>query len=389
VRSQARLLAVAATGAIALGLVACGGSNDSAPAPGQPGGGGGGSGGSGQGGQLPTLAGTSITGAGATFPEPIYKLWAQQFQQQTQAQVNYQGIGSGGGIAQLTAKTVNFGATDVPMKPEELQEAEAKGGQVQHFPTVLGAVTVAYNVQGVQKGLKLDGPTIADMFLGKVKRWNDPAIAKLNPGVQLPSTPITVVHRSDESGTTGLFTQYLSEVSPQWKRQVGADKSVEWPTGTGGKGNPGVAAGVSRTNGAIGYVELTYALAENLTTALVENKAGRFVEPNLQSTSAAGEGLKLPADLRFTAINAPGPNAYPIASATFIIAYRDLCRNGNMDQTKARGVKAFLTYAMNQGQQTATQLKYAPLPADLKQKAVSAVDQLTCNGQPINLNQGQ
>src|SRR4051812_25797577 len=208
-----------------------------------------GSGGSGGGEQLHG----SIEGAGATFPEPIYKQWAQQFQGETGAQVNYQGIGSGGGIAQFTAKTVAFGATDVAMDDDELAAAK-KNGSVMHFPTVLGAVTVAYNVSGVGKGLKLDGPTVARIFLGEVKTWNDPAITKLNPGATLMDTPITVVHRSDESGTTGLFTRFLAETSPEWKGGPGEGKTVEWPTGTGGKGNPGVASAIGRSDGSIGYV---------------------------------------------------------------------------------------------------------------------------------------
>ncbi|HVS29017.1 MAG TPA: phosphate ABC transporter substrate-binding protein PstS, partial [Solirubrobacteraceae bacterium] len=248
--------------------------------------------------------------------------------------------------------------------------------------TVFGAVTVAYNLSGVPKGLKLDGATVANMFLGTVKKWNDPAIAKLNPSAKLPSTSITIVHRSDESGTTKLFTSFLQDYSPKWMSQVGSDKSVKWPTGTGAKGNDGVAAAIKQTQGALGYVEEAYALQNNFTTAAVKNKAGNFVAPSLASTTAAGAGLKVPADLRFSAINAPGPQAYPIATATFLLVYKDMCKAG-IAQDRANHVAAWLNYALGAGQQVAPKLQYAGLPAAILQQAKAKVAALQCNGSPL------
>jgi phosphate transport system substrate-binding protein len=323
----------------------------------------------------------TINGAGATFPQPVYDEWASRIKDSEGVTVNYQGIGSGGGIAQFTAGTVDFGATDAAMKPEELAAARKKGEPV-HIPTVFGAVTVAYNLPGVKKGLKLDGATVADIFLGKIKKWNDPAITKLNPGVKLPSTSITVVHRSDESGTTKLFTSFLAAYSKAWANGPGVDKTVKWPTGTGAKGNPGVAGGIKQTEGAIGYVEQAYALQNNFTTAAVKNKSGKFVEPTLASTSAAGSGISVPADLRFSAIDSPNPNAYPIASATFLLVYKDMCKAGLSKKT-AQGVVKWLNYAEGEGQKIAPQLQYAALPSGIHQKALAAVKSLQCNGAPL------
>jgi phosphate transport system substrate-binding protein len=367
-----KYLAVACAGALAVGAAACGSSgsgtgstNASATV---------GSGGSAQ------LGGT-INGAGATFPQPVYSEWANRFKDQAGTTVNYQGIGSGGGIAQFTAGTVDFGATDAAMTDEEEAAARKKGEPV-HVPTVLGAVTVAYNAQGVEKGLKLDGATIANIFLGKITRWNDPAIAKLNAGAGLPSTAITVCHRSDESGTTKNFTQFLADSSPAWKNGPGVDKAVKWPTGTGAKGNDGVAGCVKQTDGAVGYVEQAYALQNNFTTASVKNKAGRFVAPSLDATSAAGEGAKPPADLRFSTINAPGASTYPISAVTFLLVYRDMCKAG-LAPDNAKRVKAWLDYALGAGQKVAPELEYAPLPAGIRQEAQRKVDGLQCNGSPI------
>jgi phosphate transport system substrate-binding protein len=325
--------------------------------------------------------GGTISGAGATFPQPVYDEWASRFKDKFGTTVNYNAIGSGGGIAQFTANTVDFGATDSAMKDEEVQAAQKNGVPV-HVPTVFGAITVSYNVSGVDKGLKLDGPTVADIFLGKIKKWDDPAIKGLNPSVNLPGTGITVVHRSDESGTTKLFTTFLSDYSPEWSSKVGADKTVKWPTGTGAKGNAGVAGGVKQTDGAVGYVEEAYALQNNFTTADVKNKSGKFITPSLASTSAAGEGLKVPADLRYDAINSPNPNAYPIASSTFLIVYQDMCKAGKSKDTAQRVVN-WLNYALGGGQQVAPTLQYAPLPANIKSKAQAKVDGLKCNGQQL------
>src|SRR5436309_2426332 len=354
------LFAAAAAGALVLGIAACGGGNKSS-------------------GTAKTgPKGGSISGAGATFPQPVYEEWASRFKDLYGTTVNYNPIGSGGGIAQFTAGTVDFGASDAAMKPEEIAAAKKKGDPV-HVPTVFGAITVSYNVSGLDKGLKLDGPTIADVFLGKIKKWNDPALAKLNPGTKLPDKAITIVHRSDESGTTKLFTSFLDKQSPQWHKQVGSDKTVKWPTGTGAKGNDGVAGAVKQTDGAVGYVEEAYALQNNFTTADVKNKAGQYVAPSLQSTSAAGQGLTVPQDLRFSAINSPNPAAYPIASATFIIVYEDMCKAGKSKDTAQR-VTNWLNYALGPGQQVATQLQYAPLPSNIKSKAQAKVDALKCNG---------
>ncbi|MEA2445489.1 MAG: phosphate transport system substrate-binding protein [Thermoleophilales bacterium] len=325
--------------------------------------------------------GGSISGAGATFPQPVYDEWANRFKKETGTTVNYNGIGSGGGIAQFTAGTVDFGATDSAMDDTEVKAAQKKGEPV-HIPTVFGAVTVSYNVQGVDKGLKLDGPTVADIFLGKIKTWDDAKIKAQNPGTQLPGTAIEVVHRSDESGTTKLFTTFLADYSPEWKSGPGVDKSVKWPTGTGAKGNSGVAAGVQQTDGAIGYVELAYALQNNFTTAAVKNQGGQYVEPTLESTSAAGDGLKVPADLRFSAINSPNPKAYPIASATFLLVYQDACKAG-LDPTKAALVQNWVNYATTAGQDVAPELQYAPLPEAIRTQAQAKVDGLQCNGAPL------
>ncbi|MDX6697051.1 MAG: phosphate transport system substrate-binding protein [Solirubrobacteraceae bacterium] len=363
-RRTRTITALAAAGALALGAAACGSSDK----------GGGGSSTTGP-------KGGTISGAGATFPQPVYEEWASRFKDQFGTTVNYNPIGSGGGIAQFTAGTVDFGATDSAMKPEEL--AAATKGKPVHVPTVFGAITVSYNVSGLDKGLKLDGKTIADLFLGKIKKWDDPAIKALNPGTKLPGSNVTIVHRSDESGTTKLFTSFLEESNPEWKSKVGSDKTVKWPTGTGAKGNDGVAGAVKQTDGAVGYVEEAYALQNNFATADVKNKAGQFVAPTLQSTSAAGEGLQIPPDLRFSAINASAnPKAYPIASATFLLVYQDMCKAG-VSKDKAQRVVNWLNYAEGDGQKVAPELQYAPLPAQLHQLAQAKVDGLVCNGAPL------
>lgn len=368
-----KLLAIACTGVLALGAAACGSSDDSSTSANT----GGGASTSSSAGQL----GGTINGAGATFPQPVYSEWANQFKEKVGTTVNYQGIGSGGGIAQFTEGTVDFGASDAAMDDEEMAAAEKKGQPV-HVPTVLGAVTVSYNVPGVDKGLKLDGATVADIFLGKVKKWNDPAITTLNDGVDLPDENITVCHRSDESGTTANFTLFLSDTSPEWKNGPGNDKSVQWPTGTGAKGNDGVAGCVKQTEGSIGYVEQAYALQNDFTTAAVKNKEGQFVEPSLEATSAAGEGASPPADLRFATINASGASTYPISAVTFLLVYQDMCKAG-LQPDQAKRVKAWLDFALGDGQKIAPQLEYAPLPETIKAKAQQKVDGLQCNGSAI------
>ena len=370
-----RLMAALAAAALAFGVAACGSddSNNGAPAPAN----GGGSSDSGKTAQL----GGSINGAGATFPQPVYQEWAARFQEKAGTTVNYQGIGSGGGIAQFTAGTVDFGASDAAMTDEEIAAAQKKGEPV-HIPTVLGAVTVSYNLDGVESGMKLDGATVADIFLGKIKKWNDPKIASQNSDLQLPSSNITVCHRSDESGTTKNFTAFLAAYSPEWKDGPGVDKSVKWPTGTGAKGNDGVAACIKQNAGAAGYVEQAYALANNFTFASVKNKTGDYIAPTLEGASASGEGLEIPDDLRISTIDAPGPKAYPITALTFLLVYQDMCKAG-LDQGAAKRVKAWLQYAEGDGQAVAKELQYAKLPDELHTKTVAKIDGLQCNGAAI------
>src|SRR3954452_22000883 len=365
------VLAAVSALALALGAAACGSDSNSS----------GGTSTANSGASKSAQLGGTINGAGATFPQPVYQEWAARMQEKTGTTVNYQGIGSGGGIAQFTAGTVDFGASDSAMTDEEITAAKAKGDPV-HVPTVMGAVTVSYNLDGVKSGVKLDGPTIADIFLGKITSWNDPKIAAGNPDFKLPATKITVCHRSDESGTTKNFAQFLADYSKEWESGPGVDKSVKWPTGTGAKGNDGVAACIKQNAGSIGYVEQAYALANNFTFASVNNKAGNFVAPTLESTSAAGVGLKIPDDLRISTIDAPGDQAYPITALTFLLVYQDVCKAGK-DAQAAKRLKAWLDYAEGDGQQVAGELQYAKLPDDLHTKAQAKVDGLQCNGQAI------
>lgn len=360
-------LAAVGVGAIALGLSACGSSSKSNTTASSGGG---------------STSGASVTlnGAGSTFAAPIYQDLGSKLKDQG-VTVNYQGVGSGAGIEQLTAGTVDFAGSDPPMKDDEVKAV--KGSAPVHVPVALGAITISYNLPGVKSGLKLDGKAIADLFLGKVKMWNDPEIAKLNPGVSLPSTNVTVVHRSDSSGTTKGFTGYLAAVSPEWSSKVGSDKTVKWPTGTGAKGNDGVAAAIKQTEGGVGYVEQAYALQNQFTFASVQNKAGRFVAPTLASTTAAADGLKVPSDLRFAISNPDNAGAYPIVSQTFLIVHQDLCKGG-LSSAKASAMKKFLTYTLGDGQQEIQNLSYAPLPDTIKAKAQAVVDGLQCNGSAVS-----
>ena len=301
------------------------------------------------------LAAQKINGAGATFPYPIYSKWFSEYQKTNKdVEFNYQSIGSGGGIKQVLAQTVDFGATDAPMTDEELKSAKMP---IRHIPTVLGAVSVAYNVAGTPKNLNLDGTTLADIFLGKIVKWNDPAIAKLNPNAKLPATDILVVRRSDGSGTTSVFTEYLAAVSADWKSKVGAGKNVNWPAGIGAKGNEGVTAMVAQTDGAIGYAELAYAINSQLSMAAIKNAKGEFTSPSVSSiTAAAASVKKFDGDLRMSIINANEKGAYPISSFTYIL----LPENPASAQIKA--TKAFLGWALKDGQKFASELHYAPLP---------------------------
>lgn len=366
-RSMRLMGALAAMAALAVGVAACGSSDSSSTSS---------SGGSG------TKVGGTINGSGSTFAAPIYQQWGSTLKSDQGLTVNYQGVGSGQGISELTAGTVNFAGSDPPMADDEIAAAKGKGDPL-HFPTALGAITVSYNLQGVKTGLKLTGPVIADMFSGKISKWNDPAIAKLNAGVSLPANDITIVHRSDSSGTTKGFTGYLTAVSPTWAKAVGSDKTVKWPKGTGAKGNDGVAAAVKQTPNAVGYVEEAYALQNKFTTASIQNKAGNFVAPTLASTTAGGEGLKIPSDLRFTISNPANPQAYAITSQTFAVMYQDPCKAGASAQV-AKGLKAFITYALGDGQNQLAQLQYAKLPAAILSQAKAQIAKLQCNGKAVS-----
>jgi phosphate transport system substrate-binding protein len=311
-----------------------------------------------------------LNGAGATFPEPLYLEWIGEFVNGVQpgVAINYQGIGSGGGIQQLTQMTVDFGASDAPMKDEEIAAAEKAGGaRVLHIPTVLGAVAVAYSLAEVED-LQLDQETLAGIFLGTVTSWNDPAIVALNPGIEFPATPISVVHRSDSSGTTSIFTGYLAQVSAAWADSVGSGKDVSWPVGIGGQGNDGVAAVIQQQKGSIGYVELAYATEVGLPTAAIRNQSGSFVTPSLASTSAAGAGVDFPADLRFSLSDSPAADAYPIVGATWILAYDTMS-----DPEKAEALRVFLAWALTEGAPLAEDLGYAPLPDSLRELALAKV----------------
>ncbi|MGQ0712210.1 MAG: phosphate ABC transporter substrate-binding protein PstS [Gemmatimonadaceae bacterium] len=305
-------------------------------------------------------AGVDLTGAGATFPYPLYFKWFSDYAAQTGVKINYQSIGSGGGIRQIMEGTVDFGATDSPMTDSEM--ANAKGGPIIHVPTVMGADVITYNLQGVSRPLNLTGQLIADIFLGKIKKWNDPRLAAVNAGVTLPNQDILVVHRSDGSGTTFIFTDYLSTVSPEWQSGPGRGKEVRWPVGLGGKGNEGVAGQVKQTPGSIGYVELAYAKQNGLAYAAVQNAAGEFVLPTIESITASAAGMlaRLPedTDYRVSIVNAPGAGAYPISSFTWILMYRN-----QADADKGRKLVEFLRWALTEGDASASALDYAPLPA--------------------------
>jgi phosphate transport system substrate-binding protein len=309
-------------------------------------------------GRTPSGAGVALTGAGATFPNPIYTKWFDAYNKETGIRINYQSIGSGGGIRQFTEGTVDFGASDAPMTDAQVT---AVPGNVLHVPTVLGAVVATYNLPSAGKtALKLDGPTLADIFLGRISRWNDPRLASLNPGVKLPDQDIIVVHRSDGSGTTFVFTDYLSKISPQWKGAVGKGTSVQWPTGLGGKGNEGVTQQVKQTEGAIGYVELIYAISNGLPYAWMKNAEGAFIEPSLKSVSAAAAGSRLgpDTDFRVSITGASGKDSYPIASFTWLLIPRQ-----PRDSAKARLLHGFLTWMLQpNAQRMAADLHYAPLP---------------------------
>jgi len=309
-----------------------------------------------------------INGAGATFPYPIYSKWFDEYAKvDPSVRFNYQSIGSGGGQKQILAQTVDFGASDGPMSDENLSKAP---GKILHIPTVAGAVVMTYNLPG-NPALKLDGETIADIFLGKIKKWNDPKIAASNPGAKLPDNEIVVVHRSDGSGTTFIFTDYLSKVSGDWKQKAGNNTSVNWPTGIGGKGNEGVSGQVKQTPGAIGYVELIYALQNKMPYADLKNAAGEFVKPTIESVTAALATAEIPDDFRFSMTNAPGKEAYPIAGATWLLVYQQ-----QKDAAKGKKLVEFLKWAAKDGEKMAKDLQYAPLPDTLQQRVLARIDEI-------------
>jgi phosphate transport system substrate-binding protein len=335
-----------AAGALALLALACSPSDRPSQAAG------------GDSGKPAARGGAALTGAGATFPNPIYTKWFDAYHKETSVRINYQSIGSGGGIRQFTEQTVDFGASDAPMTDEQVTKVR---GNVLHVPTVLGAVVATYNLPQLGKSpLRFDGPTLADIFLGRITKWSDRRIIALNPGVNLPDQDIIVVHRSDGSGTTFIFTDYLSKISPAWKGKVGKATSVEWPIGLGGKGNEGVTQQVKQTEGAIGYVELIYAISNALPYAWIKNAEGGFIEPSLKSVSAAAAGAHLgpDTDFRVSIANAPGKDSYPISSFTWL-----LVRKENPDSVKPRLLRNFLQWMLQPpAQRMAGDLHYAPLP---------------------------
>ncbi len=318
---------------------------------------------------IPVWAQTQLNGAGATFPYPMYSKWFSEYHKaHTDIQINYQSIGSGGGIRQVTAGTVDFGASDGPMTDEQLAQAKTK---ILHIPTVLGTVVPAYNIPGVSGEVKFTPEALAGIFLGKITSWNDKAITGANPGINFPSQPIVVIHRSDGSGTTYIFTDYLSKVSAEWKNSVNKGTSVKWPVGLGGKGNEGVAGMVRQMDGAIGYIELIYAVQNKIPYGSVKNAAGQFVKASLESTTAAAASVKaMPADFRVSITNPPGKDAYPIASFTWLLI------PAQSKDGKGKILSDFLNWMVDDGQKLTSQLTYAPLPDNVAAKVKDAIKQV-------------
>jgi phosphate transport system substrate-binding protein len=315
-----------------------------------------------------------INGAGATFPFPIYSKWFSQYNKlYPDIQINYQSIGSGGGIKQITERTVDFGASDAPLSDEQMQKAQG----IQHIPTVMGAVVVVWNLPQV-KELRLSPETLAGIYLGKITKWNDAALKKENPQANLPDAAITVAHRSDGSGTTNIFTDYLSKVSPEWKAGPGKGTSVNWPAGLGGKGNEGVTGVVKQNEGAIGYVELAYANQNKLPTAELKNHDGHWVKATLAATSAAAAKAEVPDDYRISITDQPGADAYPIAGFTYLLVYRD-----QQDAQKGNALLKFIWWAEHEGQKDASALDYAPLPKPVVHKVEQTLKGMTVNGKPV------
>jgi phosphate transport system substrate-binding protein len=334
----------------------------------------------------------TINGAGATFPFPLIDTWRVDYKNiKPNVNINYQSIGSGGGVKQFIEKTVDFGATDAPLTASEVLRAP---GAV-HIPETIGSVVAAYNIPSMpNKGLKLTGPVLADIFLGKITKWNDPKIQSLNPGVSLPSEDIIVVHRSDGSGTTYVWTDYLSNISTAWNEQIGRGKSVQWPTGIGGPGNEGVANAIRGSPNTIGYVELAYALTTQMPYAYLQNQTGKFIEPTLESTRAAvaATAPTLPkGDASWehvSVVNAPGAGSYPVASFSYLILFKELSTNPSIDQVKAKGLVDFISWAITDGQQSADDLSYVPLPAEVVKLNQETLKSLTFQGKPLTTSVG-
>jgi phosphate transport system substrate-binding protein len=312
-----------------------------------------------------------INGAGATFPYPIYSKWFSEYNKlHPNLQINYQSIGSGGGIQQVTKETVFFGASDAPMTEEQMKSAPRP---ILHFPTVLGAVVPVYSIPNLKADLKFSGPVLADIFLGKITKWNDPAISKLNSGVSLPATEITVVHRAEGSGTSFIWTDFLSKTSPEFKSKVGANASVNWPTGIGGRGNEGVTALVTQTPGSIGYVELIYALQNKIAYGSVQNQAGEFVKASVEAVTAAASGAasNMPPDFRVSITNASGKGAYPISSFTWLLLYQE-----PKDKAQGKAMVDFVKWALSDGQKYCKDLGYAPLPLNVVKLEMTALEKI-------------
>ena len=319
-----------------------------------------------------------LQGAGATFPNPLYQKWISEYgKQHPQVKIDYQSIGSGGGIKQIQARTVDFGATDAPMTDAELKASPA---ELIHIPTVLGAVVITYNLAGLSKPLRFSSEVVADIFLGKITKWNDARIKADNAEVNLPAADITVVHRAESSGTSFVFTDYLSKVSAEWKQKVGADKAPTWPVGQGGKGNEGVTGQIKQQPHTIGYVELAYATQNKLPVALIRNASGNFVEASIENVTAAaaGSAATTPDDLRVSITNASGATAYPISSYTYVLAYKN-----QTDETKGKAVVEFLWWGIHEGEAFAKDLQYAPLPEEIVKRTEAKINLITAGGKPL------
>jgi phosphate transport system substrate-binding protein len=320
----------------------------------------------------------TLQGAGATFPNPLYQKWLSEYGKlHPNVRIDYQSIGSGGGIKQIQAQTVDFGASDAPMTDADLKAAP---GELLHIPTVLGAVVVTYNVASITQPLHFSSEVLADIFLGKIKKWDDARIKQDNAGINLPAADITVVHRAEASGTSYVFTDYLSKVSAEWKEKVGTDKSPKWPVGQGGKGNEGVTGQIKQQPNTIGYVELAYAVQNNLPAALIKNASGKFIEPSIDAVTAAAASAsaQTPDDLRVSITNSAGENAYPISSYTYILAYKD-----QKNAEKGKALVDFLWWGIHDGEQFAKGLQYAPLPTEIVKRAEAKISSITAGGKPL------